>query len=84
MARFLLVIPGPNENDSHLDVAPISERHNASNYGEAEMLYKAELIARALEAIKSEVNWRDTQWLEDWLWELKTEQLKSYLDENDS
>lgn len=48
------------------------------------MLYKAELIARALEAIKSEVNWRDTQWLEDWLWELKTEQLKSYLNENDS
>jgi hypothetical protein len=48
------------------------------------MLYKAELIARALEDIKSQVSWRDTQWLEEWLWELKTEQLKSYLNENDS
>jgi hypothetical protein len=51
------------------------------------MLYKAELIARALEDIKTQVSWRDTQWLEEWLWELKTEQLKSYLNEpveNDS
>ena len=29
------------------------------------MLYKAELIARALEDIKTQVNWRDTQWLEE-------------------
>ena len=44
-------------------------------------MYKEDLIARALQQIKSEVQWRDTKWLEEWLWELKAEQLESYLGE---